>query len=113
MKGSDYSLAALEFATEIARGKSVHAEFIRIDLLDGLEEEFKFDCVLDKGTSDAISLNGDLEETERNAKYATKVHSMLEKEGLFLITSCNWTEEELIEKFKHYFHSIHGKLFPL
>ena len=50
-------------------------------------------CV-DKGTYDAISLCKD-ETHEKRRRYRANVIQMLQSHGLFFITSCNWTEEEL------------------
>jgi SAM-dependent methyltransferase len=56
-----------------------------------------FDVVLDKGTFDAISLSSDttIEGRRICESYAEKVLPLVRKEGLLVITSCNWTEEEL------------------
>ncbi|KAJ3079820.1 hypothetical protein HK102_003489 [Quaeritorhiza haematococci] len=79
----------------------------------------KFDLVLDKGTYDAITLAPALEVARTRVGggaggksvtskaiadfYAPVVSEMMKSGGLFLITSCNWTEEELVAKFKDYF----------
>lgn len=56
-----------------------------------------WDVVLDKGTFDAISLS-----EERNVDgrricegYKGRVIKLVKRGGLFLVTSCNWTEQEL------------------
>jgi hypothetical protein len=60
---------------------------------------------LDKGTFDAITLYpyeiNEGEEKGNHPKdiYSSKVHSLLNINGYFLITSCNFTKEELINKF--------------
>jgi len=57
----------------------------------------KFDLVLDKGTFDAISLSGDTDSLGRRVSegYAARVADLLAEGGIFLVTSCNWTEVEL------------------
>ncbi|KAK6601790.1 S-adenosylmethionine-dependent methyltransferase [Botrytis cinerea] len=60
-----------------------------------------WDIVLDKGTFDAISLS---EEVDANGKrifegYKEKVLALVRTGGVAVVTSCNWTEEELIEWF--------------
>ena len=63
-----------------------------------------FDLVLDKGTFDAISLSSNSINVDGKSM---RVHeffpriaiSLLSEGGFFLITSCNWTEEELIKWF--------------
>jgi len=56
-----------------------------------------FDVVLDKGTFDAVSLSAetDVEGKRIHEGYREKVESLAKKGGLVLVTSCNWTEEEL------------------
>ncbi len=64
-----------------------------------------FDLVLDKGTFDAISLssdtvrNGDGKEEKTFETYPAKVGDLIRPGGYFLITSCNWTEREVIKRF--------------
>jgi len=60
-----------------------------------------FDIVLDKGTFDAISLMP-VAEAEQAAPhpceiYRERVTSLIKPHGLLVITSCNWTREELLE----------------
>lgn len=54
------------------------------------------------GTYDAISLHPDDPKAKRGS-YIRHVHEMLEDNGSLIITSCNWTEEELIAAFDGYF----------
>lgn len=70
-----------------------------------------FDVLLDKGTFDAISLSASTGDDGRrvNEAYPDKVAPLLKPGGLFLITSCNWTEEEL----KTWFVQGEGKPFLL
>ena len=67
----------------------------------GWMREGGFDVVLDKGTFDAISLSSETtSEGERVFEsYPSKVVKLVKKGGLVLITSCNWTEEELTQWF--------------
>ena len=64
-----------------------------------------FDLILDKGTFDAISLSSDTV-TDGNGKekkafetYPSKVANMVRPGGYFLLTTCNWTEEEVLKQF--------------
>ena len=63
------------------------------------KEEWKegWDVVLDKGTFDAISLSDEVDEAGRRVceGYREKVERLVKKSGWLVITSCNWTEEEL------------------
>lgn len=56
-----------------------------------------WDVVLDKGTFDAISLSEDKDERGRRIceGYKARVLRLVRTGGLFLVTSCNWTEAEL------------------
>ncbi|KAL9084434.1 MAG: hypothetical protein Q9165_008072 [Trypethelium subeluteriae] len=56
-----------------------------------------FDVVLDKGTFDAISLSAETDGQGRRAfeGYRERVERLVKVGGFFLVTSCNWTEEEL------------------
>ncbi|KAL3474184.1 methyltransferase domain-containing protein [Aspergillus californicus] len=55
-----------------------------------------FDIVLDKGTFDAVSLMVEKSECER---YPAIAGGLVRKGGFLIVTSCNWTEEELVRWF--------------
>ncbi|KAL4947189.1 methyltransferase domain-containing protein [Aspergillus filifer] len=55
-----------------------------------------FDIVLDKGTFDAISLMAEKEGTE---KYPSIAGGLVRRGGFLIVTSCNWTEEEVVRWF--------------
>nr|KMM64472.1 hypothetical protein CPAG_00824 [Coccidioides posadasii RMSCC 3488] len=78
--------------------------------LDGLEwfpaAEGGFDIVLDKGTFDAVSLSGEeIVEGERKVvrrvceMYPRVTRRLVKKGGFLVVTSCNWTEDELVRWF--------------
>ncbi|KAL1849120.1 hypothetical protein VTK73DRAFT_9966 [Phialemonium thermophilum] len=57
-----------------------------------------WDVVLDKGTFDAVSLSDERDPSTGCRVfegYGARVLSLLRRGGVFLVTSCNWTEEEL------------------
>ncbi|KAJ5094561.1 hypothetical protein N7456_010422 [Penicillium angulare] len=58
-----------------------------------------FDIVLDKGTFDAISLADNAKETNVCERYPFIVRQLLRNGGYLIVTSCNWTEEELVKWF--------------
>ena len=64
-----------------------------------------FDLVLDKGTFDAISLSSetillsDGRQKRPSELYPAKIARLTKPGGFFLITSCNWTEDEVIHNF--------------
>lgn len=68
-----------------------------------------FDILIDKGTFDAISLSADetgptgpVSSTLSRRAYVENAHRVLavNGSGLYIITSCNWTAEELQEEFE-------------
>ncbi|KAI1458248.1 putative S-adenosylmethionine-dependent methyltransferase of the seven beta-strand family [Annulohypoxylon moriforme] len=66
-------------------------------LLTGAQSE-GWDIVLDKGTFDAISLSSETHaDTGRRVveSYRSRITPLVRDGGLFLVTSCNWTESEL------------------
>lgn len=69
-----------------------------MDFLRCQAELKDFDICIDKGTFDAISLNP--ENTEEGKKlYVQALKGALKNNGFFAITSCNWTKEQLLERF--------------
>lgn len=64
-----------------------------------------FDVVLDKGTFDAISLLDETQAGEVTAathtchKYPIVAAQLVRPGGYLIVTSCNWTEEELVRWF--------------
>ena len=56
-----------------------------------------FHICIDKGTFDAISLNPD-NTIEKRKQYVESLSRVLKVKGFFLITSCNWTKEELLDE---------------
>lgn len=117
--GVDYSCEAVELARSIAKRRGVVGEneeeeeeekkgkvgFWVADFMapGGREEEEwvpegGFDVCLDKGTFDAISLSDERLPDGRRAYegYAERVVRVMKRGGgLLVVTSCNWTEEEL------------------
>ncbi|KAI0866810.1 hypothetical protein F4860DRAFT_4579 [Xylaria cubensis] len=97
--------------------RNLDVHFAQHDILHGsatalLDARFSpsvangWDVVLDKGTFDAISLsaetldNADGGPRRINEAYGARVLPLVRKGGLFLITSCNWTEAELRSWFE-------------
>nr|XP_049696224.1 EEF1A lysine methyltransferase 2 isoform X2 [Helicoverpa armigera] len=97
--GVDYCPEAITLAEKVTQTEFPHIQYKVFDILeDSVAQLGKFGIVHDKGTYDAIALNPDDPKTCRQ-KYIQQVHNMLDTDGLFIITSCNWTEEELIKHF--------------
>ena len=108
--GVDYSPQSVALARQVAASKDADAavEFREWDIiggptgavLDGAQRQ-GWDVVLDKGTFDAISLSDEHDARGRRLceGYRGRVLELLRPGGLFLVTSCNWTEEELTTWF--------------
>jgi hypothetical protein len=114
MLGVDYSQKSVEFAQRIALDKRVEGmacvEFQWWDImtqdpagavLEGPNAS-GWDVVLDKGTFDAISLSVEKDAHGRRIceGYKERVVPLVKEGGIFLVTSCNWTEEELNSWFQ-------------
>ncbi|KAI4688705.1 uncharacterized protein J4E84_004635 [Alternaria hordeiaustralica] len=103
MVGVDYSAQSVTLATSIRDAKDDSYEDIAFHEWDILSQApgawlgAGFDVVLDKGTFDAICLSQEEDAQGRRTceGYREKVEPLMKKGGRFLITSCNWTEEEL------------------
>lgn len=119
MLGVDYSEASVHFARRIGEVRrddvgednniddgsegEVPVEFVQHDILvtpsptSPLKSAGPWDVVLDKGTFDAISLSAERDAAGRpfNEGYRARVLELVREDGMFLITSCNWTEAEL------------------
>lgn len=52
---------------------------------------------MDKGTYDVIGMNDD--NKEKRNRYKENIMNLLQPNGMFLIISCNWTQQELNEQF--------------
>lgn len=60
-----------------------------------------FDIVHDKGTFDAVSLSSETDSTGKRVceRYPAIARGLVRKGGFLVVTSCNWTEEELVRWF--------------
>lgn len=99
LTGIDYSSNAIELSKQIAADQDLNINYHVLDMLDehDIRKHFadtKFDVVHDKGTYDAISIHPD-NPAEKRATYINHLHKITAEDGLLLLTSCNWTEDEL------------------
>ena len=122
MVGVDYSEESVKLARCIAASRAAGDEddtldkasnlsagslaFVTHDILDSSRDKpdwFQngFDCLLDKGTFDAVSLSTaqDVEGRHGSDIYALRVQSFIRPSGFLVVTSCNWTEDELCAWF--------------
>jgi len=107
--GVDYSNHSVELAQAIAEHRGLSdITFKQCDILfdkpaplESMGENRQWDLILDKGTFDAVSL-GQYEQLDQPASrlYPIKVGALLKEGGLLLITSCNFTEQEIRNLFE-------------
>ncbi|KAF7327645.1 Methyltranfer-dom domain-containing protein [Mycena kentingensis (nom. inval.)] len=108
--GLDYSAGAVDLARAIAAAteENTGISFAECDFLTeepphlpNLPPDAHWDLLLDKGTFDAIALaEKDEDGSAPVARYPARVARLLKHGGLFLITSCNFTEDELRAAFE-------------
>lgn len=107
--GMDYSDAACQLAEALAEKECISCiKYKTGDLLSpDSVESLDADIVVDKGTFDAICL-GSLDEIPENCStkseffahvYARSLRKMAKSKHTLIITSCNWTEDELVRLF--------------
>lgn len=103
-RGVDYSAQSIALARRVAASRAADVELAQWDVvagpldavLDGAQRT-GWDLVLDKGTFDAVSLS---DHRRRPCEaYRDRVARLVRPAGLFVVTSCNWTESELVEWF--------------
>lgn len=119
LAGIDYSADAIELTKRIAAtrqggsGISFNVCDFLLDsprLLRGMDSPL-WDVLLDKGTFDAIALGVKDESGKSPAlRYPPRVANFLKPGGFLLITSCNFTEDELklyfeVEEYGLRYHS--------
>ncbi|ETS63092.1 hypothetical protein PaG_02869 [Moesziomyces aphidis] len=115
--GVDYSAASIELARSIATKRGGTCEEVRFETADILDpanvqhlvdmprsqlgcSETGWDLVCDKGTLDAIALSSQpIDGTLPIDRYTEAVAKLTKKGAVFLITSCNFTEAELVARF--------------
>ncbi|KAG9341855.1 hypothetical protein JZ751_018579 [Albula glossodonta] len=124
LTGIDYSAAAVELAKNVLGQECLSNVKVEACCQEGnsalfiLEGEAKsrkvmdflsspvelrgFDVCIDKGTFDAVSLNPD-STADGKVCYLRTLQGALREGGLFIITSCNWTKEQLLHFFSQGF----------
>ncbi|OLL21896.1 Protein-lysine N-methyltransferase efm4 [Neolecta irregularis DAH-3] len=109
--GTDISPVSIELSQAIAKARGISSVIFRQqDLIKEAGNE-QYRLVLDKGTFDAISLTDELRDGRRlNKIYAANIHNILSDDGIFLITSCNWTKKELIARFGDFGLEYHSEI---
>uniref|UniRef100_UPI00398EF49D EEF1A lysine methyltransferase 2 isoform X2 n=1 Tax=Pristiophorus japonicus TaxID=55135 RepID=UPI00398EF49D len=106
LTGIDDSSSAVKFAKAIAEKEEVLSLKLQVaDFLHPFPNLSQYEICVDKGTFDVISLSPD-HPAERQNFYRQSLHRVLKNGGLFLITSCNWTKEELVNHFREGFEML-------
>ncbi|XP_072246932.1 EEF1A lysine methyltransferase 2 isoform X2 [Leuresthes tenuis] len=106
LSGIDYSPASVKLARNVLEAEGFTDVTVKVmDFLNVGGELKEFDVCIDKGTFDAISLNPD--DTKQGKKlYVQALKDALKDKGFFAITSCNWTKEQLLERFNEGFEFV-------
>lgn len=104
--GVDYSADAINLCLNIAKDDETGfspPDYKTVDILDmkSLSGEL-FQVVLDKGTFDAVSLmpykdDGQITPAD---EYVLNLDRIMGPEAIFVLTSCNWTQTELVSRFQ-------------
>ncbi|KAG8517460.1 EEF1A lysine methyltransferase 2 [Galemys pyrenaicus] len=101
--GIDYSPSAIQLSGNIIEKEGVSNIELKVEDFLNLSTKLSgFHICIDKGTFDAISLNPD-NAIEKRKQYVKSLSRVLKVKGFFLITSCNWTKEELLTEFSEGF----------
>ncbi|TDG40215.1 hypothetical protein AWZ03_013360 [Drosophila navojoa] len=104
LTGVDYSPMAIELAMGIAKDQALDINYKVADLTQSESLALgTYSIIHDKGTYDAVSLCPDDPKEKRNNYLSTVSKLLQDDQSLFIITSCNWTEDELLHSFKHLF----------
>ena len=112
MVGVDYSQDAIELARKVLHANDVPDAIVHLIVGDVASRGFtdqvlseKFDLVHDKGTYDAVSLCS----SDARLEYIISIRGLLSVGGIFMITSCNWTMDELMIQFTKEGRSIDSR----
>ncbi|XP_076640113.1 EEF1A lysine methyltransferase 2 isoform X1 [Colletes latitarsis] len=103
LMGIDYSEKAIDLTREILKKNNLlHIDLKVYNIVDSEECDLlrDFKVAHDKGTYDAISLHPQDPATKRQ-KYIENVYKILLPDGYLVLTSCNWTKEELTNHFQN------------
>lgn len=98
LTGVDYSQKAIDLARMVLNDNNLSN--VKLEVCDVLDNTLPhgYKVVHDKGTYDAISLNPE-DPSAKRQKYIENIHRILLPKGYLVLTSCNWTKEELLQHF--------------
>ncbi|XP_030060599.1 EEF1A lysine methyltransferase 2 isoform X2 [Microcaecilia unicolor] len=90
---------------DIGTGNGMFLTELVEDFLNLSSDLSEFDIGFDKGTFDAVSLDPE-NAVEKREQFVMSLKHVLKPEGFFIITSCNWTKEELLHHFREGFEFV-------
>ena len=94
----DYVAASVQLARRVAAAAGLEAlRFEEDDVLQSAQPDACADLLVDKGTLDAVGLAPDGPVARR--RYADTAARLLRPGGVFCVTSCNSTADELAAEF--------------
>ncbi|XP_054975510.1 EEF1A lysine methyltransferase 2 isoform X1 [Sorex araneus] len=97
--GIDYSPSAIRLSGRVIEKEGLANITLKVEDFLNLPTHLSgFHVCIDKGTFDAISLSPD-DAAAKRQQYVRALARALAGRGYFLITSCNWTREELLQEF--------------
>ncbi|XP_054712988.1 EEF1A lysine methyltransferase 2-like [Uloborus diversus] len=106
LAGIDYVENAILLARNVAKENNIKVKLEAADFLQPSSSSnilnHTYDIIIDKGTFDAVSLNPNENESKKK-QFCKQVNHLLSQDGYFLLFSCNWTKEELLNIFKDFF----------
>ncbi|NXE64275.1 EFMT2 methyltransferase, partial [Calcarius ornatus] len=106
LTGIDYSPSAIQLSEKVRDKEGMSNIKLKVeDFLAPSAELSGFDICIDKGTFDAVSLDPS-DAAGKRRLYVASLGRVLKPEGFFLITSCNWTKEELLNEFREGFEIL-------
>ncbi|KAI4882555.1 hypothetical protein NFI96_034486 [Prochilodus magdalenae] len=106
LTGIDYSSGSIELTRNIVEEEGLtNIKVQEQDFLNPSAELKDFDVCIDKGTFDAISLSPEGRDAAK-LQYLTSLRAVLKLQGHFVITSCNWTLEQLLQIFSSGFEFV-------
>ncbi|KAG8543380.1 hypothetical protein GDO81_024810 [Engystomops pustulosus] len=100
LTGIDYCSGAIALAQSICdkEGVSQRVKLQVADFLGSFAPAEQYDVALDKGTFDAISLDP-AGAKDKCLQYVQALRRVIRPDGIFIITSCNWTRDQLLQHF--------------
>lgn len=101
--GIDYSKSSVELSKKIVSNKGLsgriqlkQCDFLHIDQVKAVSRGLRFDFIIDIGTYDAICLLAGSALMETKLNYMKSIDTLIRDGSIFILASCNHTEEELI-----------------